>query len=267
MAFGRSLFYIWEQSDKFFAGRVWNSKLLGYYSFALQLAQIPTEKIVVLINQVAFPAFSKLIDDKANFNQLYLNISKITATIVLPLFVGGYLVGEDIIKIFLNEQWFPMIFLFKYLCLSQIMMAMNAINNFAHAAQGRPHWGLCYNIAGAILMPVSFYLAVPYGLNFIIVPWFTTFIIMCSVWILTTIKKLEISLVAYIKNIISPFIATAIMIISVYGYIHLLTVINIQDLNLIILLASKIAIGALCYIGYLWLFNRTLFYNIKKMTQ
>lgn len=265
MALGRSLFYVWEQSDKFFAGRAWNTKILGYYSFAIQLAQIPTEKIVVLINQVAFPAFSKLQDDKDQFNTLYLNITKVTATIVLPLFVGGFLVGDNIVRILLNEKWYPIIFLFKYLCLSQIMMAMNAINNFAHAAQGRPHWGLCYHAAAAILMPVSFYLAVPYGLNAILIPWFTTFLLICSVWIITTLKKLGVPITAYIKNLSHPILAVLTMAAGVTVFEYLLVSLAKMDIPLIFILVMKVATGGVCYLGYLWVFNRQLFHDFKKL--
>ena len=98
IAIGRSLFYVQEKSDKFFAGRAWNSKILGFYTFAQDLAQIPIDKIVSLINNVSFPAFSKAQNDKEHFNSLYLNITKVTAMVVLPIYVGGFFLGENIIQ-------------------------------------------------------------------------------------------------------------------------------------------------------------------------
>jgi teichuronic acid exporter len=266
-AFGRSLFYLWEQSDKFFAGRLWNAHILGYYTLALQLAQVPTEKIVVLINQVSFPALSKLQNDKQAFDNFYLNTTKITAITVLPLFVGGYLVGEDLVKVLLNEKWYTMIFVFKFLCLSQIMMALNAINNFAHAAQGRPHWGLCYHIAGIILMPVSFYLAVPYGLHAILIPWFTTFILITLAWIIITTNKIGIPLSRYILNLANPVIATLIMSTAVLlidnSINHLLT----ENINSCFRLSIKIGTGALFYIVSLGILDRRLFSDLKELVK
>ena len=89
----------------------------------------------------------------------------------------------------LDDKWIPIIFLFKMLCLSQIFLAMTSINNHVHNAQGRPGWGMCYNAACALFMSISFYFAVQHGLNAIIIPWMTTFIFMCIIWITITIKK------------------------------------------------------------------------------
>jgi len=129
VAVGQSFYYIYEHSDRFFAGKAWSPKLLGYYSFALQLSQMPTEKIVAFVSQVSFPIFAKLKENIDEFNKFYLDIQRITITIVLPLYVGGYLVGDEMIRILLNEQWYFIIPFFKLLCLAQIIVPMNSANN------------------------------------------------------------------------------------------------------------------------------------------
>ncbi len=267
MSFGRSLRYIWLQSDKFFAGRFFNATLLGYYSFALQLAQLPTEKIVTLINEVSYPAFSKLQNNKTEFNQFYLIISKTTATFVLPLFIGGFLVGEDLIGILLGEKWFPIIGMFRYLCLAQIFMSLNAVNNFVHAAQGRPHWGLHYNLACVLFMPLSFYFAVLHGLDAMVIPWLTTFAVLSSVWMAITIKKIGINVNVYLKNLIHIGIASLLMLISVYIFHDYLCGL-IEALNhTIIKCFLSILVGGMVYSAYLWLFDNELILQIKRLRQ
>lgn len=251
-----SLFYINGKSDRFFAGRVWEPKTLGYYSFAMQLAQMPTENIVSLINQVSFPALSKLQNNTKEFNKLYLNAVQITATLVLPIFVGGYLIGENIVKLLLNEKWFPIIFLFKHLCLVQIVTALTAINNFVHLAQGRPRWSLYFNIVRAILLPISFYFAVQYGSDAILIPWFTVYIITCCSWIVLTLRKIRISLLEYLNKLLPPIKATLVMAISVI-VCDVATI--TEGLTLTSDLLVKIVIGAFFYTTYLWFFNRQLF--------
>ena len=87
------------------------------------------------------------------------------------------MVGGDLIKVFLTEQWYPMIPLFRYLCLAQIIVAINAVNGFVHSAMGRPSRNLILNITMVVFMPISFYVAAQYELNTILVPWFTTYVI------------------------------------------------------------------------------------------
>ncbi|MBT8386682.1 MAG: lipopolysaccharide biosynthesis protein, partial [Ignavibacteria bacterium] len=258
-----SFSYVNEKMDRFFAGRAWSSNMLGFYTLALQLSQIPTEKIVVLINQVSFPAFSQLQYQKDKFNKFYINIVRITVTLVLPIFVGAYLVSEDLIKVLLNEKWYPIIYLFKYLCLTQIISALNAVNSVVHTAQGRPHWHLGFNIVRAIVMSTSFYFAVQYGLHAIIVPWFTTYLIICLLWLIITLKKLEIGILIYIRNLYHPVIGTGVMTLAVLLCHNQMRLVS--DFSPISSLIPQVIIGALAYISYLWFFNRELYYELKKL--
>ena len=254
---GRSLYYIYDKSDKFFAGRVWSAGNLGLYSFSLQLAKIPTDKIATLINQVSFPAFSKLQNDKEKFNQFYLNIVNVTAAIILPVFVGLYLVGDEVVKTFLNEKWYPIISLFKILCLAQIVTSINAVNNFVHAAQGRPAWSLCFNMVMALVMPISFYLMInTKSLFSILIPWLTTYIIFNLLWIYITLKKIDIHVNRYLKTIWAPLSAvTAMAICLTLSDIYLF---NNFIGNTFLLLIIKSIIGGLIYIVWMYLFDRNL---------
>lgn len=266
IALGRSLFYIQEKSDTFFAGRAWKSNLLGYYSFALQLAQIPTEKIVPLINSVSFPAFSKLQDDPVGFNKLYLNISKVTAAIVLPLFAGGYFLGGDLINLILTAKWLPIVPLFRVLCLVQILTSLIAINNFVHAAQGRPQWGLYYYIACVIAMPISFYFAVPYGLNAILIPWTTTFLVLSSFWIFISLRKLGIKLYDYIINMLHPICGTLLMSVFLILLHKIIVSQNLHGKAVdIACLSGSVIIGSAIYFGYFWLIDKQFIFSLRRM--
>lgn len=263
---GRSFFYLFEKSDKFFAGRAWTPQMLGYYGFALQLAQIPTEKISVIINHVSFSAFSRLQNEKQKFNEFYLNVVNATSVLVMPVFVGGYLVGEEIIKLLLTEKWYPIIFVFKYLCLTQITTSINAVNSFVHYAQGRPKWSLYFHVSLAILMATSFYFAVQYGLNGIVVPWFTMYLVICTTWTIITLNKIGISLPIYLKNLFNPIMATLIMSACIILSDKALSILSSQYDNILpIFLITKIVVGLLIYLSYFWIFDRHIFYKLNEL--
>jgi O-antigen/teichoic acid export membrane protein len=254
VATSRTIFYMWEKSDRFFAGRIWPAHVLGYYSLALQLAQIPTEKIITLINQVSFSALSKFQNDDRAFKNFYLNTTKISATFVLPLFLGGYLVSEDVIKLILGDKWLPVIFLFKYLCLSQIFTALNAINNFTHAARGEPVKGLIFDMICLVFLPVSFFISVQYGLNAIVIPWLTVYIFICLGWIFFTVIKIDVGVVLYLKNLKHPIIASLIMSLCVGSNRFYMISNGIESLGFRFLVS--ILIGAVVYICYFLIFEK-----------
>jgi O-antigen/teichoic acid export membrane protein len=267
VAFTGSLSYLNEKVDRFFAARAWTPKLLGYYSMALELAQIPTEKIVVLINQVSFSAFAQLQKDQEKFRDFYGKSTKITITLVFPIFVGVFLLADEFIRVLLNEKWYPIVFLVKYLALTQIMTAINAINNVVHIAQGRPKWSMNFNGARVILMGVSFYFAVQIGLKGVIIPWGTTYTVLCLAWILITLKKIGMEYSSYLKIFQHPVLATALMSIGILLLKQVNYMIQLKMMNLNFYLVVEVIVGALLYLGYFWIFNRQIYYSIIKLAK
>jgi O-antigen/teichoic acid export membrane protein len=263
VALGRSVFYVQEKSDRFFAGRLWKPGQLGLYTFALDLAQIPTEKIATLINSVTFPAFSELQNDQMEFNRLYLNITKVTAMIVLPLFIGGFVLGQDLIRLLLNEKWLPIIPLFRILCLAQILTSLSSINNFVHSAQGRPGWSLYYNIASAVAMSVSFFFAAKHGLIALTLPWVSTYLVLCTGWMFISIRKFGITLGRYSRNMLHPIVATSIMaavLVIIRGASHMPSSKVLQ----VLFLVGFVVLGGVLYASYFWFLDRNFLLTLRK---
>jgi O-antigen/teichoic acid export membrane protein len=264
IALTTSFFYLMSNMDRFFAGRAWDSKTLGFYVFALTLAQLPTEKITTLVNQVTYPAFCKVQNDGKIFNQLYLRIIKVTALFVFPLFVGGFLVGEDLVRILFNEKWLPIIFLFKFLCLTQIITSLNAINSFVHQSQSRPSWSLYYIIVCLVCMSVSFYFSVQISLNAILIPWFSTYLLLCIGWILFTINKMHIPIKTYLLNLSTPSAATFVMVISVIAIRLLMKITQFQYQDGVASLIIKLLIGTFSYMCYIIVVDKESIYALKR---
>lgn len=266
VAGGRTIFYLYENSDKFVIGKYLSAGDLGLYSFAMNLSSIPTDKIVSLIRQVSFPVLSKVQNNKIQFRKYYLNILKIVATVTFPLFVGGYLLGESLIIILLDEKWFQIIFLFKNFCLIQIVVALLSINNIVHISQGRPEWTLYFGIVRVVVMPVSYYIAVGYGLNAMLIPWATTYIIISVIWILVTLRKIGISFTKYLEMLKNPFFSTCAMAISIYVCQHIVnSAFGENERHMILSLITMVLVGLFVYISYYWIFDRQIFYEIKYL--
>lgn len=258
IAIGRTLFYITDHSDKFIIGKVMGAGNVGYYSFALQLAQLPTEKITVLINQISFPLFSKLKDSKEEFNTYYLKIVKIIATLVIPLFIGGFLVAEELVSVVLGEKWLAIVLLFKYLCLAQIMTSLSSINNYVHNALGNPGVSMYFNGVTAVVMTVSFYYAAQFDIYAMIFPWCISYVLLSGWWIIYTIKCIDISISTYISNIFMVIIGSLFMMIVILLYKYYAPFLPFYDHGLFPMLVYKVMIGVCVYSGMIYFFDREL---------
>ncbi len=265
IAVGGSFYYIYNKCDRFFAGKNWNAGSLGLYSFALELASMPTNKIVTIINQVSYAGFAKLQDQEKEFNAFFLNIIKSISILVFPLYIGLFLVGEDVIRLFLNEKWFGMIFLFKGLCLVQIFTSLIAVNNYALNAKGRPQRTLLFNLSMTICLVPSFYFATKYGFKTILIPWFTIYFVLAILQVLHTLSKLKISIASYLTVLRPSVIAVVVMGIAVL-LAELIPFSLSHYANMkFIALSTKILIGGFVYIGIIALIDKTSLLKVKKM--
>lgn len=254
-----TLFYAFEMSDRFFAGRAWSLEMLGYYLFALQLAHIPTDKIVALVNQISFPTFSRMRADSKKFVRFYLNVLRVNATMVLPIFIGGFIVGDELVIVVLGEKWQPMTYLFQVLCLVQIVTALNSVNNIVHLARGNVKQVVLFNLVAVLTMSASFYVAVQYRMNAILIPWLTTYVLLCGWWIVRTISAIGVSIPSYFSKIRVPAIAAFVMAMALIG---VEAAGEAMMLDVRYLLFIEILVGAMTYVSLIWLLDRKLVHSL-----
>lgn len=91
----------------FIIGKKFSVKELGYYNQAYSLQQIPVYSMTSVLNQVLFPYFSKIQDDKVQIkNKLKSSIEVITFFIFpVLLFLIAY--ADQVIFLLYSSKWLP----------------------------------------------------------------------------------------------------------------------------------------------------------------
>ena len=251
-----SFLYIFEKADQFFGAMYWSATTLGLYNFAIELARLPNNKLISLIKQVSYPVFSIFQANRPEFNKFYLNINKFIAIIVFPLYIGGFLVGKELIMALLDEKWYRIIPIFKILCASQVFLTMSSINDGVNNSLARPSWPMVFHGTCAIIMSISFYFAARHGMHAMLIPWITIFPLLCIGYLFVTSTKIDIGFISYLRNLSMPVMATFMMAITISMSQVALKYFQISNLNIWIILIFKIALGSLSYIGFLLFFDR-----------
>jgi O-antigen/teichoic acid export membrane protein len=263
MTMAMSIRYLWEKSDRYIAGMFWKTSSLGLYTFALQLAQMPTEKVVTLINQVMYSGLAKVKDNPPEFRSLYLSSMKYTSMIVVPLFTLGYLFSSELIGLFLNSKWQVISQLFSLLCVSQIFLALNAVNNFVHAALGRPYFGLIFHVVCLIAMPLSFWVVAPSGVDAFAYPWLITYGVICIIWIAITIKTIHIPTLQYLASIQAGVVGSLLMVIMVKSTRWSLSYYKYHP-SLAVEFLSLATAACIVYLAYVFSFEKNTFNKIMS---
>lgn len=260
-----SAYYLFQKADQFIVGRLFAAQLLGYYSMALQLASLPTEKLVALIRKTAYPVFAHYQDDPGKCQSIFLQSTQYMTLLVAPLLVGGAVFGKELILALLGQKWAPVIPLFRVLCLAQLFMALAALTSMVQAALGHPQRVLLFNCSLAALIPLSIFVAAQVGFEFVVIPWITLFPVACVIWIRATLKTLGIELRAYLKQFVIPLQACGVMLIGVLGVQALLPSTFQISNNFPLLVAQEVMLGGLLYVGFLIVFDRPILIRLWEL--
>lgn len=251
-----SLFYMFQKLDRLIIGKMLGVQSLGYYSLAMELASIPTDKIISIVNQVSFPVFSRFQNDRSKSNEIYLKTLKFIALFVSPLYLGGAFFGDDIIRAILGEKWIPIVFLFRIFCLTQFLVAITNINGIIHNSAGRSYWVFYFQGVNAFFMPLAIYFAAPYGVHALAIPWLVAYPIICMGWTRLTLRKIKISVKEYMMNLAIPVLASIAMVGGSQGIRTLLVNQTFFKLDHTIILIEEVLVGASFYFTCLLLFEK-----------
>ncbi len=264
IAIANSLNYISVKSDRFFAGKFMKVTGVGHYALSLQLSSMPNEKIVALINSIAFPVLSRFQTQPKESRLFFLSLLQGIAFLTGPLFFGLAAVADNAVLVLVGWQWHDAIFPLRLLCIGQYFIALSTASDVANMAQGRPKWNLYFNIINVAVIPLSFWGAAHWGINGLAVPWVTIIPLNRLIYSLLTAKKMDITIRRLAHTLLHPSLATSLMLIVVITLKNTLS--PNQNSNLMLLL-YQITAGGLTFATYLFFIRKKLKITINSLLE
>jgi teichuronic acid exporter len=167
----RVLSYFASQADIFIAGKLLGREIVGIYAVAVNLATLPMQRGQAVINDVAFSAFAKIQHDR---NALAANLAlaiRLTSLFAFPALWGVASVAPEVVRIALGEQWLDAIVPMQIVSLTIPFRMVSAIVVTTRMSVGRIDISIATALAGALLIPLTFFLASRYGLLGLAVAW------------------------------------------------------------------------------------------------
>ena len=137
---GSNIFvFFLTQGDDAVVGKILGVAALGFYQMAYKFANIPNAEITGIISQIAFPAYSKIQSNIPRLKKAYFNILKLTAFVSFPTGVMIFVLAADFTKIFLGDQWLPIVSVMKILSVYGIIGAITGSFGPVFRGIGDPH--------------------------------------------------------------------------------------------------------------------------------
>jgi len=109
-------------------GKFFSIELVGYYTQAKNLKNLPTMTLSSIVSKVTFPAFSQIRDDSKALKRGYRTSLQLLVFFIFPLMFGLVATAERLIPILLGNQWIPSIKMFQLLCISAMLYPLQTSN-------------------------------------------------------------------------------------------------------------------------------------------
>ena len=123
-----------SQVDVLICAKWLGNEVLGFYSVAMQLASLPSQRISGLVNQVAFPTFARMQGELHKVGGSVLSGARVLSFFSFPVLWGMSSVAPEIVVVILGEKWALATVPLQALTL---IMPLRIVGNFvATAAQG-----------------------------------------------------------------------------------------------------------------------------------
>ena len=128
---------IYTNLQSFIIGKWYSAQDLGYYAQARKLEEIPTNALSSIVNDVSFPAFSSLQDDKERLKSSLRKTIKSITYLNMPLFALLIVIAQPLIRLLYGMQWDTSVNYFRILCLSSMIYTLNTVNTNVIKSLGR----------------------------------------------------------------------------------------------------------------------------------
>lgn len=258
----RLLYYLYTQSDKVIIGKFLGNNLLGYYAVALNLASIPMDKVLPIINQVSFSSYSRIQNDMERIRRNLLRSTRAVAFLGFPLFFAMAGLSREAIPLILGSKWSSIIVPFQLLCLTLPLKALSAIFSPALFAVGKPSVNLINMAITSIVMAIAFLIGVKGELLGVCIAWIFAYSIVFIITTVNYLKVLGIPLKQYGSELIFPFVVSILMLISILLFREI--IIGFQPLSTLTIL---VLVGSVFYLSLALIFKKDKYLELKRLLQ
>lgn len=259
----RLLFYFYNVADVVIIGKILGPKLLGNYTVAIQIASLPLDKFMRILNDVGFSAFASIQDDQEKMNRLLCKAVRVLSVVVFPVFIGISAIAPELVNVLLGEKWQAAITPLQIISAVMALKMMNITEPLLFA-MGRPDVNVRAILVGCFIMPLAFYLGSFWGLLGVSLSWLIAYPVYFLIAMKISLATIGMKISTYVKQFMLPAIFCLIMYISVFLAREFLC--PLID-NEILELVTLILVGAVTYTALVMSFHREAINQLYSMVR
>ena len=211
----RLLFYLNRNADNMLIGRFLGSSALGLYAVAYNLMLMPLSQISLPLQDVLFPAFARMQDEKRRIADAWLRANRLVASLTVPAMLGLIAVAPEFVAVVLGGKWVEAVPIIQILAWVGLLQSLQGLNGSVLRAVDRTGTLLRYSllVVGASL--VAFVVGLPFGILGVATAYAISSTIVEPCYAALTARSVESSLWEYLRSLVGVVQAGLLMVAAV----------------------------------------------------
>lgn len=241
-------------------GRFFAVDLVGYYTQARKLKDIPMHNLSSIVTKVTFPLFSSIQDDVNWVKSGNKKSTHMLSFLSFPLMLGAAATADRLIPVILGSQWYNSILFFQLLCLVGLLYPVQSLNVNTLKVAGRTDLFLKLEIVKKIIGLSGIVIAIRWGVYGLVVAQIITSYISLILNISVAGPLIGYRLREQLADMFPYFSCSTLMAAGVWLFGHYLAT-EIEAVTLII----QIFLGVSLYAGLCALLKVPAYMAVVRM--
>jgi len=234
-------------------GRFLGTDAVGQYRTAWRTVELISQGVIMPFTQVALPTLGRLQDDLPAFRKAYLRITAVCSAVAVPAIVGFAVIAPDAIPLVFGDQWAAAAPVAQVLGLMAVPFTHNRFAAPALATLGRYTTLARLSTVQLVLTVGMSIAAAPYGLVAVAGAYVARAYLMLPLQFWAFKRYSGLGYGEVLRSVAPAFATSALMAAAVVGLDAAAgDVLRKHNLYLV----TAITVGALVYLGGLWLLAR-----------
>ena len=249
----------YNKIPQFFLGSLYPAATLGSFDQAVKLKDMPAVTGVQAVQNVTYPAFSKIRDERPKLTESYRQVVMVVAYVMFPVMLGLSAVAHDMFAVLLSDEWMPTVPYFEVVCLAGLFYPVAVISMNILKARSAGPLIVRLEILKKIVMTAIFAVTIPHSVMAVV--WGLVAISFCEMTInfMATLRFTDLSLYRFVRTLLPVALVSVTMYAAVRGVAQLL-----PEEGLLRLLA-EIGTGAVVYLLLSVVFRLEAFREVAEL--
>jgi O-antigen/teichoic acid export membrane protein len=212
----RLLYYLHRNADNLLIGRFIGAAALGTYTLAYNVMLIPFSRIAGPVQQVLFPAFSRIQDDPERIARLWIRATRLVGAISVPALCGLFVVAADFVPVVFGERWHDAIPLIQVLAWVGLLQSLQTLNTEILQARDKTSTIFRFSIVFFCAHLLAFIVGLHWGVLGVAVAYAISSTLVEPVFTWLTARALDISPLRLLGGLWGVVQASVVMGVVVY---------------------------------------------------